>query len=172
MKLNRAGDYGVRIVLALALRERGAVVPVRELSQEQHIPHAFLNKVVSTLSAVGILRTHRGATGGAALARDAAAISMLDVIEAIEGPTTLNFCLTCAYACQLSPDCVVRGVWAQAQSQLRDLLDGTDFAQLADRSRALSQPFAAAPSRHATPVDGVAVPLTRPPTPQRRTHRC
>lgn len=134
MKLSRAGDYGMRTVLALAERPPSAVVSVRELSQEQGVPTAFLAKVVGRLTEAGILRTHRGATGGTSLAKAPAAISMLEVVEAIDGPIVLNFCLACKGTCRFESDCVVMDAWAEAQAQLRRTLADTDFQALARRA--------------------------------------
>lgn len=135
MRLSRAGDYGLRIVTALAMRARGAIVSVRELSQEQSVPQAFLAKVVGSLTSAGVLVTHRGAAGGTSLARDPARITMLEVVEAIDGPIVLNFCLSCSGACPFGTDCAVMDVWGEAQDQLRRTLAAIDFAELARRSK-------------------------------------
>jgi Rrf2 family protein len=136
MRLSRAGDYGLRVVLALARRRPGDVVSVRTLSREQGVPAAFLAKVVGALTEAGIVRTSRGATGGTALARDAATISVLQVVEAIDGPIVLNYCLDCPTACRFTTDCVVMETWQEAQARLRETLADANFADLARRAAA------------------------------------
>jgi Rrf2 family protein len=136
MKLSRGGDYGLRTVLALAERPPDTVVSVRELSQEQGVPAAFLAKIVGRLTEAGILRTERGATGGTALATDSASITMLAVVEAIDGPIVLNYCVACPSACRFGSDCVVMDAWAEAQAQLRRTLAEANFAELARRAAA------------------------------------
>jgi Rrf2 family protein len=136
MKLSRAGDYGLRTVLALAERPPAAVVSVRELSKEQGVPAAFLAKVVGRLTDAGILKTQRGATGGTTLARAPAAITMLEVVEALDGPLVLNYCLACPGACRFENNCVVMDAWGEAQAQLRQTLAAANFAILARRAAA------------------------------------
>jgi Rrf2 family protein len=119
------------VALALAERRPGDVVSVRELSQEQGVPTAFLSKVVGRLTEAGILRTFRGATGGTSLARDPAAITMLQVVEAIDGPIVLNYCLACPSSCRFSKACVLMHAWGTAQARLRQTLEEMTFAELA-----------------------------------------
>lgn len=130
MQITRQADYAVRAVLYLSSLDNGNRAPTSQIAREQHIPPSFLAKIVSQLSVAGVVQTSRGARGGVALARPASDISLLEVIEAIDGPITLNECVHNPQACIFGDDCPVQEVWCQAQGQLVQQLEGTSFATL------------------------------------------
>ncbi|MDW8327479.1 MAG: Rrf2 family transcriptional regulator [Anaerolineales bacterium] len=130
MQITRQADYAVRAVLYLAQCGPGARVATAEVAREQHIPPTFLAKIVSQLSAAGILRTTRGARGGIALARPPEEISLLEIVEAIDGPLTINECTTDPSLCPLGADCAVREVWCNVRADLTKRLGETRFGDL------------------------------------------
>jgi Rrf2 family protein len=75
--------------------------------------------------------TRRGAGGGVSLARPPSEISLLQVVEALDGPVRLNLCVIQPDACPQNSHCPVHPVWAQAQRQLTELLGNTTFDELA-----------------------------------------
>lgn len=129
MQITRQADYAVRAVLHLAQSgdERTATSAI---AAEQRIPPSFLAKIVSQLSIAGLLHTSRGARGGVVLARAAKDITLLEVIEAIDGPIQLNECVGDNGACSFDDDCPVRPVWCEAQEDLVKRLKGTNFADM------------------------------------------
>lgn len=129
MQITRQADYAVRAVLHLAQRgdERTATSAIAE---EQRIPPSFLAKIVSQLSIAGLLHTSRGARGGVVLARAAKDITLLEVIEAIDGPIQLNECVGDNGTCSFDDDCPLRPVWCEAQEDLVKRLKGTNFADM------------------------------------------
>ncbi len=128
MQITRQADYAVRAVLHLSELENGGRAPTSKIALKQTIPPSFLAKIVSQLSVAGVVQTSRGARGGVSLARDAADISLLEVIEAIDGPITLNECVTDPSACIFGDDCKVHIVWCKAQAELVNTLASTNFA--------------------------------------------
>jgi Rrf2 family protein len=86
MKLSRTVAYAVRATLALAQAESSGPVPCSRLASEGKMPERFLLQILRSLVTHGILRSTRGVDGGYALVRPADEISLLEVIEAIEGP--------------------------------------------------------------------------------------
>jgi Rrf2 family protein len=135
MQITRQADYAVRAVLHLARlggNERAATSAVAE---EQRIPPSFLAKIISQLSIAGLLHTSRGARGGVTLARPPKDITLLEVIEAIDGPIQLNECVGEEGACTFDEDCPLRSVWCDAQDVLVKRLKGTSFQYLLDQSR-------------------------------------
>lgn len=86
MKLSRTVAYAVRATLQLAEKKSSAPVPCSELASEGQMPERFLLQILRNLVTHGILRSTRGVDGGYSLVRPASEISLLDVIEAIEGP--------------------------------------------------------------------------------------
>lgn len=131
MQITRQADYAVRAVLYLAGLNNGGRAPTSLIAREQRIPPSFLAKIVSQLSVAGVVQTSRGARGGVSLARESDTISLLEVIEAIDGPITLNECVTDPKACPFGDECTVNKVWCDAQAKLVAQLSSTNFATLA-----------------------------------------
>jgi Rrf2 family protein len=135
MEISRRTDYGVRVILDLATQSPSERTSTQKIAARQNIPSPFLAKIVSQLSVAGLVTTYRGAGGGVALARDASEISLLQVIEALEGPVRLNRCLIEPEAGPSNGYCPVHDIWAKAQGELISLLDVTTFDDLADAAR-------------------------------------
>jgi Rrf2 family protein len=100
-----------------------------QIAQEQQIPPSFLAKIVSQLSVAGLLQTSRGARGGVSLARTPENITLLEVVEAIDGPILLNECVAGNGVCTFGDDCPMRPVWCDAQAELVQRLKHTNFGQ-------------------------------------------
>ena len=130
MQITRQADYAVRAVLYLTELGPGARASTAQIADEQRIPATFLAKIISQLSAAGILRAVRGARGGVTLARLPQDISLLEIVEAIDGPVTLNNCTIDPAQCPMGDDCTVRDVWCDAQADLVRRLASTKFGQL------------------------------------------
>jgi Rrf2 family protein len=127
MQITRQADYAVRAVYHLTTLESGERASTSQIAQDQHIPPSFLAKIISQLSVAGLLHTSRGARGGVSLARNPKDISVLDVVEAIDGPILLNDCVNDTGACIFTGECPVRPVWCDAQAELVMRLKGSTF---------------------------------------------
>ena len=130
MQITRQADYATRAILHLARIGKNRHVATSLVAKEQQIPPAFLVKIISQLSIAGILHTSRGARGGVALAREPKNITLLEVIEAIDGPIQLNECVEANGICSFEDNCPLRLVWCDAQNELVAKLKKTNFAQL------------------------------------------
>jgi Rrf2 family protein len=130
MQITRQADYAVRAVLFLSGLDSGGRAPTSHIAREEQIPPSFLAKIVSQLSVAGVVQTSRGARGGVSLARPAKDISLLEVIEAIDGPITLNECVTDASVCTFGEECPVHSIWCEAHEALVGRLQATDFDAL------------------------------------------
>jgi Rrf2 family protein len=131
MQISRRTDYGVRVILDLASLPTDQRASTQDIAARQHVPSPFLAKIVSQLSVAGLVTTYRGSGGGVALALPPAEISLLQVIEALDGPIRLNRCLIQPEACPHNARCPVHDVLAEAQEQLASLLGVTTFDDLA-----------------------------------------
>ncbi|HNK62477.1 MAG TPA: Rrf2 family transcriptional regulator [Anaerolineales bacterium] len=129
MQITRQADYAVRAVLHLA-RNGDQRTATSSIAEEQRIPPSFLAKIISQLSIAGLLHTSRGARGGVTLARTPQEITLLEVIEAIDGPIQLNECVGDTGACSFDENCPLRPVWCEAQEVLVNRLKGTNFADM------------------------------------------
>lgn len=134
MQITRQADYAVRAVLYLSRMGNNQRAATSTVAQEQNIPPSFLAKIISQLSIAGLLHTSRGARGGVTLAREPKEITLLEVIEAIDGPIQLNECVGDSGACTFDHDCPLRPVWCEAQEELVNRLKGTNFEQLLAQS--------------------------------------
>jgi Rrf2 family protein len=136
MQITRQADYAVRAVYYLTKLGPDNRAATSQIAKEQHIPPSFLAKIISQLSVAGLLHTSRGARGGVSLARDPEEISLLDVVEAIDGPILLNECVADDGACTFSEDCPMRPIWCDAQEHLVGKLQSTSFSALATNGNA------------------------------------
>ena len=131
MQITRQADYAIRAVRYLAKQGPNQRSATSTVAHEMKIPPSFLAKIISQLSIAGLLHTSRGARGGVTLARDAKDISLLDVVEAIDGPILLNECVGDPADCEFSDDCLVHPIWVEAQESLVKRLRETRFDKLA-----------------------------------------
>ena len=115
MQLTRAADYAVRVMVHLAGLPPGTRANRADLAQEADCPEQFLSKVLQSLTHAGLVASHRGNTGGFELSPARRNASVLEVVEAVEGPVRLNLCLTGPHACERQTWCPLHGVWAEAQ---------------------------------------------------------
>ena len=129
MQITRQADYAVRAVLHLA-RSGDIRTATSVIAEEQKIPPSFLAKIISQLSIAGLLHTSRGARGGVTLARQPEEITLLEVIEAIDGPIQLNECVGDTGVCSFDDSCRLRQVLCEAQEKLVGRLKGTNFADM------------------------------------------
>lgn len=132
MQITRQADYAVRAVVYLSEIGDGERAATSRIAAEQKIPPSFLAKIVSQLSVAGLLQTSRGARGGVSLARKPEDISLLEVVEAIDGPILLNECVADSGICVFGDTCQMRPVWCDAQSELVARLGNTSFDNLSN----------------------------------------
>jgi len=130
MQITRQADYAVRAVLHLAQAGNAERSATGAIAKEQNIPPSFLAKIISQLSIAGLLQTSRGARGGVTLAREPRDITLLEVVEAIEGPILLNECVPGNGICSFEANCPIRTVWCEAQDELIKRLRSTNFGDL------------------------------------------
>ena len=139
MQITRQADYAVRAVLHVARLTDGERLATSVIAEEENIPLPFLAKIVSQLSVKGIVDAMRGASGGVRLARPASEISLLEVIEAIDGEISLNRCVLNEDACTSTETCPVHEVWCDVQRELVRRLQNTKFDALLEREDELEK---------------------------------
>ena len=125
-------DYAVVTMTAASRHCGGARVSASQLAEETGLPAPTVQKVVSQLTAAGLLRSTRGVGGGLKLARPAAAITLADIVEAVEGPIALTSCSENGrHDCTLEQACSVRPHWDIVNRTLRGALAEVPLTQLA-----------------------------------------
>ena len=128
MQVTRQADYAMRAIYYLSTLGPNQRAATSQIAKEQHIPPSFLAKIISQLSVAGLLHTARGARGGVTLAHRPEEITMLDVVEAIDGPINLNDCVVDSHGCGFDKECPMRTLWCEIQDTLVSRLKGTTFA--------------------------------------------
>lgn len=131
MRLSSMADYAVVTMTAAARHCGGARVSAAQLAEETGLPSPTVQKLVSRLTAAGLLRSSRGAGGGLKLARPAAAISLADIVEAVEGPIALTTCIDAEREeCALDACCSVKPHWPVVNAAMRGALAQVSLIQL------------------------------------------
>ena len=142
MQLTRQTEYAMLGLIYLSRKRPAQSAMLREISAAWGLPEKFLAKIFQKLSRAGILESNRGAQGGFKLARPAAEITLHEVIETIEGPFALNWCLEHDSNCEQFQLCGLQAVLNKAQQRMRDVFMETTLADLC--SHTVTHPFGAA----------------------------
>jgi Rrf2 family protein len=151
--LSRRADYGVRAMMDIASQQPTERTIVSKIAKRQDIPPSFLAKIVPLLAHAGLVRTSLGATGGITLATSPKEISLLQIIEAIDGPFALNLCSLNPSDCQQYATCSACQVWGKAQAQFNQTLAQTRLSDLASPSvTATMQRGGAVATRKSKPI--------------------
>jgi len=130
IRLTKAGEYGIRALRYLV--ENGNVdrISIAEISQDKNIPEPFLRKLFKPMVAGNIVTSTRGVAGGVKLARAPEEISLLEVVEALEGPLSLNECLLEDASCEFMEECGMHNVWDEAQAAMVAVLRKKNLTHL------------------------------------------
>jgi Rrf2 family transcriptional regulator, iron-sulfur cluster assembly transcription factor len=118
-KINRKTEYALRGLRYLANKRKDEVVMIREIAKAVDASPTFLAKIFQLLNAAGLLTSSRGVIGGFRLSRPAEKITLREVLEATEGPISVNLCVVDEEACDLSKTCAAHKVW----DRLKQMLD-------------------------------------------------
>lgn len=135
-QISRKIEYGTRAMLFLASLPEGKSTSFREIARQMDIPEEFLAKILKTLVKRELVKSVRGSRGGYSLARAASNITFLEVIEAVEGPISVNVCTEKNHedACRFTGNCTMMSVWRQGQDRMLDVYRSTRLDRLAMRS--------------------------------------
>jgi Rrf2 family protein len=131
MQVSRKIDYALRAIIHLANEEASdRVCSVAEIAARERVPRHFLEKIVQELIHKGLVRSHRGPHGGYVLARPAERVTFRDVIEAVEGPISLNACTGEHADCSFLGACGMERIWREGQRRVLDLFEKTTIADV------------------------------------------
>ena len=132
MNITAKSKYAVRALVELAHRASDTPVPLVVIAEAREIPTQFLEQLFATLRRAGILQSHRGVYGGFSFNRSPDQVSVLDVVEALDGPIEPALCTT-SEACSKRTVCSVGDVWVLAKVAVEDVLAGVSIQELADK---------------------------------------
>jgi Rrf2 family protein len=136
MQLTRAADYAIRVMVHLTSLPRGSRFNLNDLAADVDVPPVFLSKVLQRLVKAGLVASRRGKQGGFELTCDASAVSLLDVLGALDSVPYLNNCVSSEQPCGRSATCGAHVVWLEAQERMREVLAGASLERMARLGRA------------------------------------
>jgi FeS assembly SUF system regulator len=131
LRVTRLTDYATVVLTVLAARP-GTVLSASELAERSGLEIPTVAKVLKPLAQAGLVEGFRGASGGYRLARDAAAISLVEIVEAMEGPLGMTECSLHAGNCGIERSCGVRANWRRINDVVADALRDVSLAQMAN----------------------------------------
>lgn len=124
-------DYGVRMLVYLALKPEGSYASTSEISSARHIPEPYLLHICSELQKAGVIESRRGPQGGHRLAKQSSEITVTDVVNSLDYSLAPLSCVDHADECQLSDACTQRDMWGEVEQLLLTHLDSVRVSDLA-----------------------------------------
>ncbi|HUJ10637.1 MAG TPA: Rrf2 family transcriptional regulator [Verrucomicrobiae bacterium] len=143
MQITRAGEYAIIGLSYLAKQPENRIVMIDEISETEGIPKSFLAKIFQSLAKTGIVRSNRGAGGGFSLARSAKEITLLQVLQCVEGVFALQKCVSedpeCVVSTTRISNCTLCAVFGEAQNRVNEVFARTTLADLLNPKSAAEQ---------------------------------
>lgn len=122
MKISTKGRYGLRILIDIAIHNSNSPRMIKQLAESQQISSKYVSRLILELKNAGFVKSVRGVNGGYILAKSPNAISLLDVVEAMEGEISIVDCVMNSDCCGRCSTCPARNVWKTANDSLRNSL--------------------------------------------------
>lgn len=139
MKLSMKGDYGLRALVDLAEHYGEGQTQSRDIADRQEIPEPYLDQLLTTLRKAGFVQSRRGPQGGHMLSRQPEAITLAEVIAALEGSVAVIGCLDGTLDCSFNGRCGQQEIWQLITESTHQVLATTTVADLLARHRAKQQ---------------------------------
>ncbi len=131
LRITKVTDYGIVLLTCIAQGGRDRPANARDLSRATHLPLPMVGKILKALARAGLLVSHRGAKGGYSLARGPEAISVAEIIGALEGPIALTECLgETPSNCSVESRCPVKISWRRINGAIQQALESVMLADM------------------------------------------
>ena len=130
MKISTKGRYGLRILVDLATHDAEKPRLIRDIAKSQQISEKYISRLVIAIRKGGMIRSIRGVNGGFHIAMKPEDITLLDVIEVMEGPLSIVDCVSAPQGCSHSANCAPREIWCKLNDDIRDLMRQTTIADI------------------------------------------
>ena len=130
MKVNTKVRYGLRAILQIADAHGGGPVPVSAIAQTQEISSKYLEQVIGALRRAGLVTSRKGVRGGYTLVREPAAITLWEIISALDNQTALVDCVLEPEVCDRSDDCLTRSIWTLLSRRMEEFWTSFTLADL------------------------------------------
>lgn len=131
MLLSKSCEYGVRASLFLSLQKEGENVPIREISDKLNISFHFLTKILQTLTQEGLIYSYKGPKGGVCLAKPSEAITIMDLVIAIDSDKVFTQCVLGLPGCGEQKPCPMHEKWAYTREALKVMFESTTLGEMA-----------------------------------------
>ncbi len=135
MKLSTKGRYGTRALLEMARHYGEGPLLLKDISKRQQVSLQYLEHIVNSLVAAGLVKSTRGVKGGVWLARPPAEIKLSEAIHILEGDTSPTKCIEDPETCKRSCTCATRDVWSEIKTAIDGVLDSITLKDLVERQK-------------------------------------
>lgn len=135
MKFSTRSTYGMRAMLALARGYGKGSMLLRDIAVQEALPPTYLEQLMVPLRKAGLVQGVRGANGGYTLGANPAEISVLSILEVLEGPLTLSDCPGGSGCCGKPDICVLQDLWAEGSQALSRVYQRLSLAALLKRQQ-------------------------------------
>jgi Rrf2 family cysteine metabolism transcriptional repressor len=135
MKLSTRARYGTRILLELSLHWGEGPLLLRDIARRQQIPLSYLQQLIRPLIKAGIIKTTRGAQGGASLLKPPKEVILSEMIKLLEGSITPVACVDNPELYPRSETCVAHDIWAELKKAMDGVLESTTFEDLVEQQK-------------------------------------
>jgi Rrf2 family cysteine metabolism transcriptional repressor len=142
MKLSTKGRYAVRAMLDLALHYGEGPILLKDVARREHISERYLEQIILSLKAAGLVNSTRGARGGFTLTKPPSQIRLIEVMQVSEGSMAPVECVSDPEVCSRSSLCVTRDIWSEMKEAISGILESTTLQDLVERQREREQPKA------------------------------
>jgi Rrf2 family cysteine metabolism transcriptional repressor len=128
--ISTKGRYATRAMLEVASHDENNPVRLRDISKAQKISEKYLGRIMVSMVSAGLVRSRRGKNGGFILAASPTEITILDILQAVEGPVVPAPCVDTVQACRGPKDCVTQNVWMRVKDAIMTVLAGITLDDL------------------------------------------
>ena len=130
MKISTKGRYGLRILIDLATHDPTKPRLVRDIAESQQISEKYISRLIIDLRRARLVRSVRGMKGGFFLARSPKEITLLEILETMEGTISVVDCVMAPEKCARNVGCTARGIWLRLNDGIRELMRGITFEDI------------------------------------------
>lgn len=133
MKISTKGRYGLRILLDLTINGGPEPRMMRDIATSQQLSEKYISRLLIDLRKAGLVKSIRGAKGGYTLGRSPEDITLLEIVETMEGRVNIVDCVRSPEVCQRNTNCTVSRIWATINNKIRDALVNVTLREIADK---------------------------------------
>ncbi len=132
MKVSTKGRYGLRILLDLALHDSGTPRMIRDIAESQQISEKYISRLIIELRRAALVRSIRGSKGGYRIAKAPEEITLLEVLEVMEGPVSIVDCVRKPEQCCRVALCPTRDIWERVNNDIRSSMSKVTLREIID----------------------------------------